>query len=435
MVALGVVSIVIALTQATPRLRPTSTSAASIHTHTLPRTNVLKLSASPRVSSSSLGLSRDFHGVSRGPQRISGGFHGVSRGIQRISGGLQRVSGDLQRGRVVSTRVASGEAVTGGGNRMKELINTLKIGSYFGLWYALNIVYNVYNKKALNALPLPWTMATAQLGIGFLYAATVWALRLRKPPPSLTKSNLDAWIPIAAAHAIGQVCTVCALGASTVSFVHIVKALEPFFSAMLSTLILAQSFAFPVYLSLVPVVGGVALACAKSLSFSWVSFLTAMGSNAAFALRAIYSKRALVGGQEGKSEKISAPNLFAVVTGLAFAALLPVALLVEGAKYKPMWEAAVQMTSPQDILFLSGVAGLFHYLNNEVMYLALDKVHPVTLAVGNTLKRVFILVASVIIFQTTMSPLSIIGASIAIPGTLVYSLTKNYYDAKSKKTA
>ena len=34
----------------------------------------------------------------------------------------------------------------------------------------------------------------------------------------------------------------------------------------------------------------------------------------------------------------------------------------------------------------------------QVMYLALDNVHPITLAVGNTAKRVFIIVASLVRF-------------------------------------
>ena len=44
------------------------------------------------------------------------------------------------------------------------------------------------------------------------------------------------------------------------------------------------------YAALLPVVGGVALACLKELDFSWVSFGAAMASNLLFALRANFSK-------------------------------------------------------------------------------------------------------------------------------------------------
>lgn len=33
------------------------------------------------------------------------------------------------------------------------LLNTLKVGFLFAVWYAFNIVYNISNKKILNALP------------------------------------------------------------------------------------------------------------------------------------------------------------------------------------------------------------------------------------------------------------------------------------------
>lgn len=59
------------------------------------------------------------------------------------------------------------------------------------------------------------------------------------------------------------------------------------------------------------------------------------------------------------------------------------------------------------------------------------QVNPVTHAVGNTIKRVVIIVASVIAFKTPMSTGSIVGSSVAIAGTLMYSLAMNA--SKSKK--
>jgi Triose-phosphate Transporter family len=56
-------------------------------------------------------------------------------------------------------------------------------------------------------------------------------------------------------------------------------------------MLLLQVFAFPVYLSLLPVIGGVALASLKELSFSWMAFGNAMGSNTFSALRGIMGKK------------------------------------------------------------------------------------------------------------------------------------------------
>lgn len=67
------------------------------------------------------------------------------------------------------------------------------------------------------------------------------------------------------------------------------------------------------------------------------------------------------------------------------------------------------------------------------MYLALGSVHPTTLAVGNTMKRVFIVVTSLIVFKTPISNLGILGSAIAVGGVLVYSLTKQHYDVLDRK--
>ena len=77
-------------------------------------------------------------------------------------------------------------------------------------------------------------------------------------------------------------------------------------------------------------------------------------------------------------------------------------------------------------------SGIFHYLNNEVMYICLSNVHPITLAVGNTMKRVFIIMAGVLVFATPVSFQTAIGSLIAIGGVFVYSLMKQWYDQRDK---
>jgi hypothetical protein len=71
---------------------------------------------------------------------------------------------------------ASGAAAPAEGG-MKR---TVTVGSFFFLWYLFNIGYNIYNKKALNALPLPWTVGLIQLSLGLLYVFPLWLFGLRK---------------------------------------------------------------------------------------------------------------------------------------------------------------------------------------------------------------------------------------------------------------
>ena len=187
----------------------------------------------------------------------------------------------------------------------KGMQHTLKVGSYFALCYALNIGYNIYNKMALNAMPLPWTLATFQLFAGIPYVALLWGTGLRVAP-KLSTENVKNLAPSALCHLGTHVGAVLSLGAGAVSFTHIVKASEPVVSAGLSALLLKQFMPLPVYLSLIPVIGGVGLASLKELSFSWLAFSTAMLSNVASASRAILSKGLL---NKSIGENLNAPNL------------------------------------------------------------------------------------------------------------------------------
>ena len=112
---------------------------------------------------------------------------------------------------------------------------------------------------------------------------------------------------------------VVSLGAGAVSFTHIIKASEPVVSAALSAVLLGAVYSPITYLTLLPIVGGVALASLKELSFTWIGFIAAMGSNVSSALRGILAKKTMGG---GVGENMTEANLYAVLTILAFIAMV-----------------------------------------------------------------------------------------------------------------
>lgn len=290
------------------------------------------------------------------------------------------------------------------------------------------------NKKLLNIIPAPVTVGTIQLGIGGLYAALLWMTKLRATPKLTAKGREIAW-KVGTYHGSGQLFSMVSLGAGPVSFTHIVKALEPFFSAMISGLVFGKWMKPQVYATLIPVVGGVGYACLKERSFSWLAFWMAMSSNLSFALRAVVSKTGMT---SYIGENMNAVNLFAVVTITSFFLCIPAALIAEKGLLLELWAKATtgeNAIASNELVKSVITSGLFHYLNNEVMYLALSNVHPVTLAVGNTMKRVFIMVASVLVFRNPVSVQAGIGSAIGISGVLLYSLTKQYYENLEKAEA
>ena len=75
------------------------------------------------------------------------------------------------------------------GSTPSEAAKKVKIGIYFATWWALNVVFNIYNKKVLNAYPYPWLTSTLSLACGSLMMLISWATRIAEAP----KTDLEFW--------------------------------------------------------------------------------------------------------------------------------------------------------------------------------------------------------------------------------------------------
>ncbi|KVH97719.1 hypothetical protein Ccrd_000183 [Cynara cardunculus var. scolymus] len=111
---------------------------------------------------------------------------------------------------------------------------------------------------------------------------------------------------------------------------------------------------------------GVSMASLTELSFNWLGFTSAMISNISFTYRSIYSKKAMIEGPKlmryGFSDAIAKVGMVKFVSDL-------------------FW------------------IGMFYHLYNQVATNTLERVAPLTHAVGNVLKRVFVIGFSIIVFE------------------------------------
>ncbi|CAN0899939.1 Glucose-6-phosphate/phosphate translocator 1, chloroplastic [Linum grandiflorum] len=298
-----------------------------------------------------------------------------------------------------------------------EVARKVKIGSYFATWWALNVVFNIYNKKVLNAFPYPWLTSTLSLACGSLMMLISWGTRITPTP----KTDFEFWktlLPVAVAHTIGHVAATVSMSKVAVSFTHIIKSGEPAFSVLVSRFLLGESFPTGVYLSLLPIIGGCALSAATELNFNMTGFMGAMISNLAFVFRNIFSKK----GMKGKS--VSGMNYYACLSMLSLLILTPFAIAVEGPQmWAAGWQTALSQIGPNFVWWVAAQS-VFYHLYNQVSYMSLDEISPLTFSVGNTMKRISVIVSSIIIFHTPVRPVNALGAAIAILGTFLYSQAK-----------
>lgn len=297
---------------------------------------------------------------------------------------------------------------------------SIKLAGYYFLLYLFTVIYNVSVKRVLTVLPLPTTMTAVQLLLGIPLFLPLWVAKYPKNIESIPRVPL---ILVSLAHAIGSLATTVALSAGSVSFVHVIKSAEPIFQAVLSAVILKSFFSYSVYLTLIPIMLGVAVASVTELSFTWVGFIVAMLSNLFYQLRIVLSKKLILKMEVDGPGKLTAANLFRVVTIVSAAMMLPVTLLLEGSSLLELRSLVSENPSlgVRELLLDVVVAGLSFYAFNEVSFWILDLVHPITHAIGNTIKRVVLIVASVIIFRTPMTAQSAWGSLIAVLGSFLYA--------------
>ncbi|KAL0550044.1 hypothetical protein IC582_014541 [Cucumis melo] len=298
-----------------------------------------------------------------------------------------------------------------------EAAKKVKIGLYFALWWGLNVVFNIYNKKVLNAYPYPWLTSTLSLAVGSLIMLVSWMTRIAEAP----KTDFEFWkslFPVAVAHTIGHVAATVSMSKVAVSFTHIIKSGEPAFSVLVSRFLLGETFPVPVYLSLLPIIGGCALAAVTELNFNMIGFMGAMISNLAFVFRNIFSKK----GMKGKS--VSGMNYYACLSILSLLLLTPFAIAVEGPQmWAAGWKTALSEIGPNFAWWVTAQS-VFYHLYNQVSYMSLDEISPLTFSIGNTMKRISVIVSAIIIFRTPIQPVNALGAAIAVFGTFLYSQAK-----------
>ncbi|XP_059658808.1 triose phosphate/phosphate translocator, chloroplastic isoform X1 [Cornus florida] len=297
-----------------------------------------------------------------------------------------------------------------------EKYPALVTGFFFFMWYFLNVIFNILNKKIYNYFPYPYFVSVIHLGVGVVYCLVSWAVGLPKRAP-MDANLLKLLIPVAVCHALGHVTSNVSFAAVAVSFTHTIKALEPFFNAAASQFILGQQLPITLWLSLLPVVLGVSMASLTELSFNWTGFISAMISNISFTYRSIYSKKAMT--------DMDSTNLYAYISIIAFIVCIPPALILEGPKLMKhgFSDAITKVGTTKFVTDLFWV-GMFYHLYNQLATNTLERVAPLTHAVGNVLKRVFVIGFSIVIFGNRISTQTAIGTCIAIAGVAIYSFIK-----------
>ncbi|XP_014290559.1 solute carrier family 35 member E2A [Halyomorpha halys] len=194
-----------------------------------------------------------------------------------------------------------------------------------------------------------------------------------------------------------------------VSFTETIKSSAPIFTVAISRVLLGEVTTVWVNLSLIPVMGGLALCSVNELSFNTKGFIAAMATNFTECLQNVYSKM-LISGDKFKYT----PAELQFYTSLASVALqVPASLfyLQSGST------SAVGL----NVIFAFVLNGIFFHFQSITAYVLMDYTSPVTHSVVNTLKRALLIWVSVLLFGNEVTALSALGTGLVFGGVLLYN--------------
>jgi len=295
------------------------------------------------------------------------------------------------------------------------------------VWYITGAFTNSSSKQTLqhfdrNFLSLT-LMQHATAAVCGTFAIRVLKLRQFKPLPA----ELQNWgfYRLVCVYTMGFCMTNGAFGAVNASLVDTVKAGEPIATVVLTLLFLpGEKVTMPIFLSLLPIVAGVAVSSMSDASFQMLGLAMAMGSNLCFSARSICAK--LLRSSLGK--QMDNANLFVHVNAYGVMVLLPVVLLMEG---PALYQQLVDGGLARRLLILNGIV---YWLNNQMNFLVLEKVDAVTHGLINCGRRVANIAFAIVWFRVPVTIFNGIGMSLALFGTFSYMRAKQQISKPSATT-
>ncbi|XP_039732823.1 solute carrier family 35 member E2B isoform X2 [Pteropus medius] len=299
---------------------------------------------------------------------------------------------------------------------------------YLALWFFLSFCTLFLNKhiltlpEGLPGLCPPFSGAVQMLSttfIGCLKTLVPCCLYQHKSrlsyPPNFITTMLFVGLMRFATVVLGLV----SLKNVAVSFAETVKSSAPIFTVVLSRLILGEHTGLLVNLSLVPVMGGLALCTATEMSFNVLGFSAALSTNIMDCLQNVFSKKLL----SGDKYKFSAVELQFYTSAAAVAMLLPAWVFMD---LPVIGRSGKSLSYTRDVTLLLLTDGVLFHLQSVTAYALMGRVSPVTFSVASTVKHALSIWLSIIVFGNKVTSLSAIGTILVTVGVLLYNKAKQH---------
>ncbi|XP_021353868.1 solute carrier family 35 member E1 homolog [Mizuhopecten yessoensis] len=296
--------------------------------------------------------------------------------------------------------------------------DALKLIGICLLWYTTSSGGNIVGKLVLNEFPYPMTVTMVQLLSGALYLKPI--INMMSVPDTGEVPRYYYWtmiLPLALGKFLASVSSHISIWKVSVSYAHTVKATLPLFTVLLSRIILGEKQTYPVYCSLIPIIGGVVIATLTEISFDYIGLISALCATIGFSLQTIFSKKCL------KETGLHHLRLYVTICRLAAGCFLPMWALFDLRRIYAHHDSMLEGRMLNCMVLLL-VDGFFSMLQNVFAFTVIAMVAPLSYAVANATKRIVIIGASLFFLRNPVTPMNLLGMAISVFGVLSYNKVK-----------
>ncbi|XP_022093128.1 uncharacterized protein LOC110980597 [Acanthaster planci] len=294
---------------------------------------------------------------------------------------------------------------------------------FVAIWWTANMVATIASKTAISGTKpdtiesmTTWTPALKDLRwleltmlqhvLGALFSNT-WLFAVRGatafPVASVNRKHM---LLAAIGNVIGNLATNAAFAAVSSSLTQVIKSCEPIFTFVFTLLFYKGkgNLNCSLFISIIAMVLGTCMFISGELSFNIWGLTAAVISNIAFPIRNIYLKK-LGELWEGPLQKFAAISNFSVLILLPFAVV-----------YSQSMSALLPIESY--------TSAIFHLIYNAASLTVLQECSPLVHAILNLSKRMFVILANMIVFSSPFTLSTIAGLVFISTGHYIHQISR-----------